>query len=78
MDLVALITGANGIFVALGAAIVAALGMYFKGLSAGKASERAKQAAAEAKARDIRDEVQNDIGTIPAEQARKELGTWDR
>lgn len=40
--------------------------------------ERAKQAAAEAKARDIADEVQNDIGAMPPDEARKELGKWSR
>lgn len=37
------------------------------------ARERAKQAAAEAKARDVRDEVQNDVGAMSADQVRAEL-----
>jgi hypothetical protein len=40
--------------------------------------ERAKQSAKEAKARTIADEIDNDIGSIPADVARKEVGTWDR
>jgi hypothetical protein len=39
-------------------------------------SERAKQQAADAKARDISDSVQNDVGALPGSDARKELGTW--
>ncbi len=63
---------------AAGGGLVALLVAYFKGHLAGEAKQKAKQAAQEQKARDIRDEVQNDIGALPADEARKELGTWDR
>lgn len=41
-------------------------------------SERAKQAASEAKARDIKDQVDNDVGALPGGLARKELGEWSK
>lgn len=46
--------------------------------AAGRKAERAKQAEAELEARDIRDSVQNDIGAMPADKARKELGKWSK
>ncbi len=57
-------------------AAFAGLGFLWSAYSKGKAAERAKQIAAEAKARDISDQVQNDVGALPADAARKELGTW--
>jgi len=36
-------------------------------------AERAKQAEQETAARDIRDQVQNDIGAMPADKVREEL-----
>lgn len=68
----------NGTLMAIVGAVVAALGYGFQQRRAGAKAEKAKQAAQEQKARDIRDEVQNDIGALPADEARKELGTWDR
>ena len=44
----------------------------------GIAKERAKQAAAEARARDIRDEVQNDVGALTPEQRRERLKQWPK
>ncbi len=44
--------------------------------SAGAAKERAKQAAADAKARDVADDVQNDIGAMTPEQRREALRKW--
>lgn len=41
--------------------------------AAGKSAERARQAEAEAKARDIRDAVQNDVGAMPPDRVREEL-----
>lgn len=41
--------------------------------AAGKSAERTRQAEAEAKARDIRDAVQNDIGAMPPDKVRDEL-----
>lgn len=44
----------------------------------GKKAERAKQAEREAKARDIADKVDNDVGALPPADARKELSKWAR
>jgi hypothetical protein len=57
-------------------AAVAGLGFLWSAYAKGKAAERAKQIEAEAKARDISDQVQNDVGALPADAARKELGQW--
>jgi len=45
---------------------------------AGAKAERAKQAAREAEARDIKDEIQNDIGALPPEVARRRLEQWSK
>lgn len=42
----------------------------------GAAKERARQAQAEAKARDIADQVDNDVGALTPEQIRAELDRW--
>jgi hypothetical protein len=44
----------------------------------GAKAERAKQAEREAEARDIADKVDNDVGALPPDEARKELGKWSR
>lgn len=41
-------------------------------------SERAKQAQAEAKARDVKDQVQNDVGALPPDVARARLRQWSK
>lgn len=46
--------------------------------AAGRKAERAKQAEAEMRARDIADQIDNDVGAIPPAEARKELGRWSR
>ncbi len=68
----------NPTILAIGAAIIGALGFGFQQRLAGVKAERARQAAAEAVARDIADQVQNDIGALPADQARRELKSWAR
>lgn len=57
--------------------VIAVVGAFIKGRLDGAKKERARQAASRQKARTIADEVDNDIGAIPADQARKELSTWD-
>lgn len=61
--------------------ILAAFGLAF-GAMKWRASiiraERAKQAEAEAKARDIADEVESDIGMLHSEEAREALKRWSR
>lgn len=55
------------------AAVIAVGGAMWRSYAAGKKSERAKQAEQETAARDIRDQVQNDIGAMPADKVREEL-----
>ncbi|WP_245459022.1 ABC transporter permease [Mesorhizobium sp. M1A.F.Ca.IN.022.06.1.1] len=63
---------------AAGGALIAAIVWGFQQRIAGARAERAKQAAQEARARDIADQVQNDVGALPTDAARKELGTWSK
>lgn len=44
----------------------------------GVQAERLRQVEREAKARDIKDQVQNDVGALPGGLARKELGKWSK
>jgi hypothetical protein len=71
--------------VALGAKfwpyIVGGLGLVFAAFKirqSGAKAERAKQAAKEAAARTIADEVENDVGALPGSKAREELGKWSK
>lgn len=64
--------------IAGGALLLSWLGFYVRGRLSGAKLERQKQDAAEAKARDIRDQVDNDVGALPADLARKELGKWSK
>lgn len=68
----------NPTILAIGAGIIGALGWGFQQRLAGAKAERNKQAAAEAHARDIADQVQNDVGALPADAARKELKSWSK
>ena len=58
------------------ASVIAALGWGFRQRLAGASAERARQAATETAARDIASQIQNDIGALPANAARKELKSW--
>jgi len=60
------------------AAIGAALALIWQQRRAGAKAERAKQAEREAKARDIADQVDNDVGALQPADARKELKRWSR
>lgn len=62
-------------FVAAG---VAALAWGFKQRRAGAAAERAKQAASEAKARTIADEIDDAVAGRSADENRKELAKWQK
>ncbi|MER9843548.1 ABC transporter permease [Mesorhizobium australicum] len=62
----------------VGAAILAAFGWGVRQRLAGERAERARQAATEAEARAIADQVQNDVGALPSAAARKELKSWAR
>jgi hypothetical protein len=61
--------------------IAGALGVLGWGIAqrrSGARNERARQAASEARARDVADEVDNDIGSLTPEQAREALRKWSR
>lgn len=66
----------NPTVMAIGAGIVLAMGAWIKGRLSGAKAERNKQAIEEVKARDIADQVDNDIGALPIEKARNELKGW--
>ncbi len=61
-----------------GGVLLAVLATYMRGRLAGAKLERQKQAAEEARARDIADQVQNDVGALTPAQARERLGKWAR
>jgi hypothetical protein len=67
-----------GSLVAAVALIVGLLGYGMKKKREGAREAKAEQASAEAKARDISNEIQNDVGALPGSEARKELGKWAR
>lgn len=73
--LLSFLTGPNGIYALLVAAIGIALAWMRRSTIK---SERAKAAQAEAKARDIADQVENDIGAMTPEQRREALRKWAR
>jgi hypothetical protein len=62
---------ANPTILAIIAGVLGALGWGFHQRLAGAKAERAKQAEQETAARDIRDQVQNDIGSMPADKVRE-------
>lgn len=66
----------NPYILGLGAAFIAVIVAFFKGSTSGAAKERAKQDAERIKARDIADEVDNDIGAMPPDDTRAEMKTW--
>ncbi|RUU57899.1 ABC transporter permease [Mesorhizobium sp. M2C.T.Ca.TU.002.02.1.1] len=68
----------NSTVLAIGAGIIGALGWGGHQRLAGARAERGKQAEAEAAARDVADQVDNDIGALPAGAVRKELKSWAR
>ncbi|MBZ9986050.1 hypothetical protein LB572_02950 [Mesorhizobium sp. BH1-1-5] len=61
-----------------GAAIAGGAFALWRAWRKGKADQAAAQAAEEAKARDIADQVDNDVGALPADKVRQELKTWDK
>lgn len=50
-----------------------ALLVLWRSYAAGRKAERARQAEREAKARDIRDQIDNDVGAMPPDKVREEL-----
>jgi hypothetical protein len=70
--------GINSLLVALGGVFVVLIAAFFKCRIEGAKAERTKQAQAEIGARAVADEIQNDVGAMPPEVARKELSRWAR
>lgn len=68
----------NPTVLAIGAGIIAVVGAWFKGRLSGAKAERHKQAVEELAARDIADQVQNDVGALPSSKAREELAKWGK
>ncbi|WP_432284140.1 hypothetical protein SLT36_20330 [Aminobacter sp. BA135] len=68
----------NPTLLAVMGGLLAALVAFLKGNSRGARRERDRQARAEQKARDVRDEVQSDIGAMSADQVRAELAKRTR
>ncbi len=66
----------NPTLLAVMAGIAGTLMAFLKGNSRGARLERDRQAKAEQKARDIADQVDNDIGALSPNRAREELKTW--
>lgn len=64
----------NPTLIAIMGGLLAALVAFLKGNSRGARLERDKQVKAEQRARDVRDEVQNDVGAMSPDQVRAELG----
>ncbi|TGS86735.1 ABC transporter permease [Mesorhizobium sp. M3A.F.Ca.ET.174.01.1.1] len=66
-------------YLVAGAAALAAFGVaLWRARAKGAAAVKARQAAEEAKARDVADQVDNDVGALPAEAVRQELKTWEK
>lgn len=68
----------NSTTLAIGAGLVGALGWGLHQRLAGARAERSKQAEAEAAARNVADQIDNDIGVLPPETVRRELKSWAR
>jgi hypothetical protein len=60
------------------AGVLGLLGWGIAQRRSGAKAERARTAASEAKARDIADDVQNDVGAMTPEQAREALRKWSK
>lgn len=73
-----LLAKATPYIIGAGAILAAFAAAYLKGRSAGKRTAETAQKAKEAQARDIADQVDNDVGALPADLARKELGKWSK
>lgn len=69
---------ANPTVLAVLGGIGAVVFAFLKGKSSGAAKERQKQATERQKARDVADEVDNDIGALTPEQVKERLSKWAR
>lgn len=74
--LMGLLSGLNGYLAGAGTVLVALIITYVKGRLSGARIEREKQAAEQARATDIGHQVDNDVGALTPDQARKDLEKW--
>ena len=68
----------NPTLLAIGGGILATLVAFMRGRVSGAARERQKQASERLRAREVADEVDNDIGALPPDKAREALRKWAR
>ncbi len=68
----------NPTVIAIGAGVIGAAIAWMRGRLSGAAAERNNQVAAEAKARDVADQVENAVSALAPDAARKELGQWGK
>lgn len=68
----------NKTILTIAGAVLAGMGWGFHQRLAGAKAERQKQAAQEAAAIDAANEIQEDIGALPPEVARRNLEKWSR
>lgn len=68
--------GLTGYLLTAGAGLLMLLFAYMKGGLDTAKKEAAKRAAEELKARDLADDIQNDVGALPPDAARRELKEW--
>ncbi|MBN9249816.1 MAG: hypothetical protein J0I86_04425 [Mesorhizobium sp.] len=76
--MLALLSGFNGYLAGAGAILIALVVTYVKGRLSGAQRERDKQAAEQSRATDIGHQVDNDVGALPPNQARKDLEKWSK
>ncbi len=70
--------GVQGALLLVGAALAAIFGAYWKGRSAGKAKERARQAEQSAENLRTRDEVEDENAALGDAAVRERLRDWER
>lgn len=68
----------TALLIAAAVGLVSIIAAFMKGRVDGAKIERAHTAAREAKAREIADEVENDVGVMTPEQVKAELEKWSK
>jgi hypothetical protein len=76
--LLSLLTGGNGLIVALGGVLVAVFGAWLKGRSMGVNSERDKQIKRDAAAMNEAQKIEQAVAGNDPDKNRKELSKWAR
>ena len=68
----------NPTILAIGAAVIAVIGAWFKGRLSGAQSERDKQAAAQAQAQTEGQQIDDAVAGRAPDANRQELGKWSK